>query len=90
MDNRIYSENHIVLIYFKPPKNPKRCDIFYDLPSTRVLRSTSFGFGKKLDLANISCSPAPNRYSLHGDFEHEKDKSRGFSLGLGRNVRKNR
>lgn len=52
-----------------------------------MLRSTSFGFGKKLDLANISCSPGPNRYSLHGDFEHEKDKSRGFSLGLGRNVK---
>ena len=74
------------LILFVWTTESKRCETFYDLPSTRVLRSTSFGFGKKLDLANISCSPAPNKYSLHGDFEHEKDKSRGFSLGLGRNV----
>lgn len=59
--------------------------MYYDLPPTRNLRSTSFGFGKKQELANITCSPAPNRYDLYSDFDN-KDKIKGYSLALGRDV----
>ncbi|KAL4438449.1 hypothetical protein ABPG74_009488 [Tetrahymena malaccensis] len=63
----------------------KMCDSFYDLPSTKDHRSTSFGYGKKSDLSGLSASPAPNKYNIAGEFENSKEKHRGYSLGLGRN-----
>lgn len=59
-----------------------RTDAFYDLPTTRAKRSTSFGFGKKnmgLNFNNVA--PSPEAYNLGSTFKNPK---KGFSFGEGR------
>ena len=44
-------------------------DAIYHLPSTKSKRTTGFGFGSKISLANNTCSPPPTSYKLPSDFE---------------------
>ena len=59
-------------------------DNFYDIPSTRALRATSFGYGNKLDLGKRNfVTPPPDRYSLKSEFNN--DGKHGKTLAQGRN-----
>lgn len=63
------------------------CPKIYDLPNQREMRATSFGYGKKADLAQTGVkSPAPNVYSINRAFDKSAtgNKNAGFSFGLGR------
>lgn len=58
---------------------------FYDIPEARSKRAAAFGYGTKYDFTKGKPkTPAPNAYISGGVFE---DKKRGFSMGLGRDVR---
>lgn len=58
--------------------------MFYDIPTTRVMRATSFGYGNKLDLGKKNfVTPSPDRYNFDSDFK-QNSKS-GFTIAPGRN-----
>ena len=62
-------------------------DNFYDLPSTRQLRSAGFGYGSKFDFASLSKpTPPPNTYNIKSCFDLSKD--RGKSMGTSRDKMK--
>jgi hypothetical protein len=53
--------------------------VFYDLPTTRAKRSTSFGFGKKdMGLSIDKALPSPEAYCIASEFKNAK---KGFSFG---------
>ena len=58
-------------------------DNFYDLPSTRQLRSAGFGYGSKFDFASLSKpNPPPNTYNIKSCFELSKNT--GKTIGTSR------
>ena len=63
-----------------------RCDNFYDLPSTRPPRTTTFGIGTRARLTKSDCSPPPNTYTLPSDFDRSSQKGRVFSFGISRDA----
>lgn len=49
-------------------------DNFYDLPSTRQLRSAGFGYGSKFEFSSLAKPyPAPNHYNIKSVFEASRD-----------------
>jgi len=60
-----------------------RCQNFYELPSTKTKRTTSFGFGSRGYLSSRQESPPPNTYSLPSDFDPRK-KGCAFTFGISR------
>ena len=47
-------------------------DRFYDIPTTKSKRSTSFGYGNKIDLSLKNRTPAPGDYTIKSEFEVSK------------------
>lgn len=48
-------------------------------------RSTSFGYGNKIDLAKVNVvTPSPMNYTIHGEFDSFKEKKVGITFGAGR------
>lgn len=64
----------------------RRCEKFYDLPTTKLQRTTSFGVGQRVQLSVRQESPPPNRYNLPSDFENLKQKGKVFSFGICRDA----
>lgn len=58
--------------------------MLYELPSTRSMRSTTFGYGDKVDLGkrNFIC-PSPDRYKLNNS-DFQSNSKNGISMGHGR------
>ena len=67
------------------PTIRSECDIYYDVPNFRSRRSTSFGYGNKIDLTIKSPAPSPSRYTQPSAFDNPQ--KRGFSFGFGRDVK---
>ncbi len=45
------------------------------------------GYGNKMDIARpLTCSPAPNTYSMKAEVDFMKDKHFGWTIGIGREV----
>ncbi len=63
-----------------------RCERFYDLPTTRERRTTSFGVGGRTNFSGRENSPPPGTYKLPSDFEGWKSKGRVFSFGISRDA----
>lgn len=62
------------------------CDIYYTVPDIKSKRSTSFGFGNKLNLSlDNSVAPPPGTYAPERLFD-KSPKNRGYSFGFGRDV----
>lgn len=57
-------------------------DNYYDLPVLSDKRSTSFGYGSKLDFAKAKEGPAPNSYKIKSEFDN---KQKGQTMGESRN-----
>jgi len=58
-------------------------DNFYDLPSTKQMRSTGFGYGNKFDFASLTKpTPPPTTYNIKSCFELSKNT--GKSIGTSR------
>lgn len=59
-----------------------RCDSFYELPTTRARRSTSFGYGNKSMGVRYNKDIAPvGTYDLGTDFTLSQKKGVGFGKG---------
>lgn len=59
------------------------CDKMYNLPDIKTTRTTSLGYGKKVDFSKMGpSSPAPNTYNRGSTF----DSKQGFSFRLNREV----
>lgn len=59
-------------------------NVSYNLPSTRSLRSTSFGYGSKILDSRRKDSPSPDSYRIPSDFDFSRsDKNKGFSFRVG-------
>jgi len=62
--------------------------MFYDLPTTKSRRATSFGFGEKpviMTLAtkrNARCNPPPDLYNIAGFAKINKTHKKGKSFGI--------
>lgn len=68
------------------PSLRSSCEIYYSVPDGKSKRSTSFGFGNKLNFSvDISGAPPPGTYAPERLFD-KSPKSRGFSFGFGRDV----
>lgn len=62
---------------------------FYDVPSTQTKRTTSFGYGNKIDLSKqYFQKPSPTQYDVKGDFDAH-DKKKGITISAGREIIKN-
>lgn len=60
----------------------------YDLPSSKMKRSAAFGYGNKYDFTkSASKNPGPDTYQITSVFS--PNKTRGPSIGLGREVKRN-
>lgn len=60
---------------------------FYDLPDIKNNRSTSFGYGNKVDMARTNFNtPSPLNYTINGEFDSMKNKKGGITFGAGRDV----
>jgi hypothetical protein len=70
----------ILLVY----KLTIRCENFYDLPSTRTKRTTSFGFGSRGTPSLRQNSPPPGTYKVPSDFEFTTKKGNAYSFGISR------
>jgi hypothetical protein len=58
---------------------------FYDLPDVKNNRSTSFGYGNKIDLAKANVvTPSPLNYTIHREFDSFREKKLGITFGAGR------
>jgi hypothetical protein len=62
------------------------CDKYYNLPSTKSMRTTGFGFGTRGNFILRAPSPPPNTYKLPSDFDEERQKGKMFSFGVSRNA----
>ena len=59
------------------------CDKMYNLPDIKTTRTTSLGYGKKVDFSKMGPnSPAPNTYNRGSTF----DSKQGYSFRLNREV----
>lgn len=63
-----------------------RCDKFYDLPSTRPQRTTTFGIGGRTQVITRRSSPPPNTYTLPSEFDSKTQKGQVFSFGICRDA----
>ena len=65
-----------------------RCQKFYEIPTTRSKRSTSFGYGMKSDISNtcVLQNPPPNAYKMQSDFDANDKLVKGFTFGISREV----
>ena len=59
-------------------------NIFYNLPSTRMKRSTSIGYGTKYDFTRDAKSKSSVFYDYKSDFDPKNPNGPRFSFGLGR------
>ena len=60
---------------------------FYNLPSVKSNRSAGFGYSTKYDFTKISQkNPAPNNYSIKSEIDFNKEKFKGKSFGVSRDV----
>jgi hypothetical protein len=57
-------------------------DSFYNVTGSFNNRSTTLGFGKKLQLKNLQGrnSPPPDTYTLNSQFENSKDSKKGKTI----------
>ena len=64
-----------------------RCkERFYNYKTNTITnRSTSFGYGNKIDLANKEDVPPPGKYEKEGSFVLDKIKKRGYSFSRNSN-----
>jgi hypothetical protein len=60
---------------------PLRCDRFYELPSMKSRRATSFGYGSRIESRRPGHSPPPGTYNLPSDFEPGQRSSRAHVFG---------
>ena len=56
----------------------------YDLPSGRMKRSTSFGFGSRFKFTQRNTSPSPNNYMLGSEFDKSNKKGLVYTFGIAR------
>lgn len=65
------------------------CDSFYELNQMKPNKyGVSIGKGKKLDFTkDYTVSPASTRYQIKSFADSNKDKAKGYSIGLSREVR---
>ena len=67
-------------------KYKKSCDSYYEIPTTKAQRGTSFGFGNKdIGIRDDKFVPPVATYTLDSEFNYEK-RRRGISFGTGREV----
>ena len=59
---------------------------FYNLPSVRMKRSTSIGYGTKYDFTRGAKSKSPVFYNYKSDFDPKNPNGPRFSFGLGREL----
>ena len=64
-----------------------RCDKFYDLPSTKEKRATSFGYGHRSSFAKTERVPPPDTYMLTSDFS-KTQKGKVYTFGICRDAYK--
>ena len=57
---------------------------FYNLPSMRMKRSTSIGYGTKYDFTRDEKSKCPVFYNFKSDFDQKNPAGPRYSFGLGR------
>ena len=57
---------------------------FYNLPSMRMNRSTSMGYGTKYDFTKDAKSKSPFFYDYKSDFDQKNPSGPRYSFGLGR------
>lgn len=69
---------------FLPPIKSE-CQIYYDTPTLKNKRSTSFGYGNKANLNTSITTPSPDTYTQPSDF-NKNIKNKGFTFGFGRDV----
>jgi hypothetical protein len=65
----------------KPQFITARADTFYTLPSTKMGRATSFGYGLRLNIAGGQRAPPPNIYKLPSTFDLSGKKAYVYSFG---------
>ncbi len=59
-----------------------RCDKFYDSPTLRSARTTSFGYGKRCAFQKTACAgPSPDCYTLASDFDSRRTKAHVYTFG---------
>ena len=61
----------------------------YNIPSFRSTRYTTFGIGLRKTLKEFNSrgnSPSPDTYHIKSIFDFNKERSKGFSIGLKRKV----
>jgi len=60
---------------------------FYNLPTVKSTRATSFGYGDKIDISKKNVvTPSPLNYAIYGDFDRKNSNS-GITIGAGRDVK---
>lgn len=66
---------------FESTREPPCHKAFYDIKKGAFSnRSTSFGYGNKLDLTNREPVPPVGKYELNSQFVYNRDKHRGYSF----------
>ncbi|EAR85445.1 sperm-tail PG-rich repeat protein (macronuclear) [Tetrahymena thermophila SB210] len=69
---------------FKNNANSQSANVFYDLPSMRMTRSTAIGYGSKYDFTKQNTrTPAPNAYEQKMNTIQQVER-KGWSFGLSR------
>ncbi|KAL4443097.1 hypothetical protein ABPG74_002164 [Tetrahymena malaccensis] len=69
---------------FKNNANSQSANVFYDLPSMRMTRSTAIGYGSKYDFTKQNTrTPAPNAYEQKMNTIQQAER-KGWSFGLSR------
>lgn len=59
--------------------------ICYDLPPVKSIRKAGIGYGSKYDFTRLNVqNPAPNNYTIDGDFDNIDKKKKGFQFGVSR------
>jgi len=61
-------------------------DAFYSLPSTKMNRTTSFGYGLRVNIENVQRVPPPNIYKIPSHFEFNSKKAYAYSFGTPSNT----
>ena len=69
---------------FPPINNDYSGNIFYNLPSMKMTRSTSIGYGTKSDFTRGAKLKCPVFYNYKSDFDQKNPSSPRYSFGLGR------
>ena len=58
--------------------------MFYNLPSMKDARTTSFGYGNKQSIVSKNASPPPGAYSMPTEFGNKHKLANTTSLHVGR------